>query len=101
MIVVNAKIVADENTIAAMKSAIAAMEIASRAEEGCEYYTFSVELNDPNVMRITERWLTAAALQAHFTTPHMAEFQAAMAAHPPREVSAIFYEANEIPNPAA
>lgn len=99
MIIVNAKIVADENTIAAMKSAIATMETASRAEPGCDDYTFSVELNDPNVLRITERWHDEASLKAHFATPHMAAFQAAMGAHPPREVTALFYDAKEVPAP--
>lgn len=99
MIVVNAKIESDANNIAAMKDAIAAMEAASQAEDGCEDYTFSVELNNPNVLRITERWATSDALTAHFATPHMAEFQAAMGAHPPKSVSAHFYEATEIEFP--
>ena len=65
------------------------------AEPGCDDYTFSVELNDPNVMRITERWHDMDALADHFNTPHMAAFQQAMQAHPPKEVSANFYEASE------
>ena len=56
MIVVNATIEATEDTISAMQDAIAAMEQASRAEAGCYDYTFSVELNNPAVMRITEQW---------------------------------------------
>lgn len=99
MIVVNATVEADEATIAALQPTIATMEAASRAEAGCEDYTFSVELNNPGVLRITERWQTADALKAHFLTPHMAEFQAAMAAHPPKSVSALCYEADEIPLP--
>ena len=92
MIIVNAKIEADVATIAALKSAVAAMETASRAEAGCDDYTFSVELNDPNVLRITERWHSADALKAHFLTPHMAVFQAAMGAHPPKAVTALCYD---------
>ena len=52
------------------------METASRAEEGCLDYTFSIELSDPAVIRITDKWATVEALKAHFNTPHMAEFQA-------------------------
>jgi len=99
MIVVNARIQADPTTIAALKPAIAAMETASRAEAGCEDYTFSVELNDPGVIRITERWRDMAALAAHFGTPHMAAFGAAMQAHRPQSVAAHCYEATEIALP--
>ena len=71
----------------------------SRAEPGCEDYCFSVELNDPGVLRITERWRDMAALIAHFATPHMATFGAALGAHPPKSVEARCYEANEVPLP--
>lgn len=101
MIVVNAIIRASEATIAATKDAIATMEAASQAEEGCYDYTFSVELNNPNVMRITERWENMAALEAHFATPHMAAFQAALGANPPESVEAKFYEVTEVPPPGA
>ena len=96
MIVVNATVQADAETIEKMKSAIAAMEDASRAEEGCEDYTFSVELSDPTRLRITERWTSKEALSAHFGTSHMARFQAAMGENPPQGIKAHFYEAQEI-----
>ena len=99
MIVVQAKIESTEDSIAAMKAAINAMETASQAEDGCYDYTFSVELNDPTVLRITEKWENMAALEAHFATPHMAEFQAAMGANPPKSVEAKFFEATEVPGP--
>ncbi len=101
MIVVNARIEAGAESIEAMRDAIAAMEAASRAEDGCEDYTFSVELGNPEVLRITERWRDMAALQTHFATAHMAAFQAAMAAHPPKSVTAHFYDATEVPGPGA
>ncbi len=101
MIIVNATIVSDADSIRAMQPAIAEMEKASQAEAGCEDYTFSVELNNPDVLRITERWVDMAALQNHFSLPHMAMFQKAMAANPPKEVSAHFYEATEVPGPGS
>ncbi len=101
MIVVNAVIKATAETIAAMKDAIATMETASRAEAGCHDYTFSVELNNPNVLRITEKWESMDDLKAHFGMPHMADFQAAMAANPPEGVEAKFYEVKEVPPPGA
>ena len=99
MIVVNAVITATADTIAALKDAIAAMETASRAEPGCHDYTFSVELNNPDVLRITEKWASMEDLQAHFAMPHMADFQAAMAANPPQAVEAKFYEVTEVTPP--
>ena len=101
MIVVNAIIETTEADITAMKSAIADMEVASQAEQGCWDYTFSVELNDPAKLRITERWESMEALQAHFQTPHMATFQAAMGANPPLNLDVKFFDAKEMPSPFA
>lgn len=101
MIVVNAVIESTEADIDAMKDAIAKMESASRAEEGCYDYTFSVELNNPTVLRITEKWENMDALAAHFNEPHMADFQAAMGANPPKSVTASFYEATEVGPPGS
>jgi quinol monooxygenase YgiN len=99
MIVVNAVLESSEVDIAALKDAIAAMERASRAEAGCVDYTFSVELNRPGTLRVTERWESIEALQRHFAEPHMAEFQKVLASHPLKSARAHFYEAEEIDVP--
>lgn len=99
MIVVNALIESTEADIEALKGALATMESASKLEAGCQDYTFSVELQNPNVLRITERWDTLEALKGHFTTEHMAAFQGAIGAHPPIRLDAKFFEAEEIPSP--
>lgn len=96
MIVVNAIVQSAEEDIAALKSAIATMEQASRAEDGCLDYTFSVELNDPTVLRITEKWDKLESLQAHMQVPHMAAFQEAMGGNPPKSMDLKFYEVQEI-----
>jgi quinol monooxygenase YgiN len=96
MIVVNAVVTTRKEDIDALHSAISAMETASRAEAGCDDYTFSVELNDPNTLRITEKWQTVEALKEHFATPHMAEFQKSMGAHPPVAMDVKIYETQEI-----
>ena len=54
------------------------MVAASRAEQGCRQYRFSVDLDDANVVHVFEEWDSAEALEVHFATPHMAEFQAAL-----------------------
>ena len=96
MIVVNARIQTSADTVAALKDAILTMQNATLKEDGCEDYSFSVELADPGAIRVVERWTTKEALSAHFKTPHMDAFLAAMQAHPSREASAHFYEATEI-----
>jgi quinol monooxygenase YgiN len=99
MIVINARIAMDAAGIAQLKEAIRVMEVASRAEPGCRDYTFSVELNDPDTLRITELWDDMPALAAHFATPHMAEFGQALQAHPPKSLDVHCYEAKEVPLP--
>ena len=99
MIVVNARIDTTPEAVEAMREAIVAMQAASLAEDGCEDYNFAVELADPGAIRLTERWTSKEALAAHFQAPHMAEFQAAMQANPPRGVVAHFYDATEIEMP--
>tara|TARA_E500000331_G_scaffold352448_1_gene401063 strand:- start:1078 stop:1362 length:285 start_codon:yes stop_codon:yes gene_type:complete len=88
-----------EENIAALRDALSEMEAASRAEEGCDDFTYSVELNNPDVIRITERWESMDALAAHFKAPHMAKVQAATQQHPPKSSYAYFYEATEVAPP--
>lgn len=99
MIVVNGVVVSTVENINATRAAISTMEAASRKEKGCHDYTFSIELNDPSVMRITESWDSMEALTAHFGTPHMVAFRAALAAHPPTSLNVKFYEAREVTPP--
>lgn len=99
MIIVNVRIESNPETVEALRESILTMQTATLEEEGCEDYAFSVELANPGALRITERWTSKEALSAHFQTPHMATFQAAMQAHPPGNVTPHFYEATEIDMP--
>ncbi len=99
MIIVNVRIESTPEAVEAMRDTILSMQTATLEEEGCEDYSFSVELANPGALRVTERWASQAALSAHFQTPHMATFQAAMQANPPVAVDAHFYEATEIDRP--
>jgi quinol monooxygenase YgiN len=47
-------------------------------ESGCVRYRFYADLADPNLFLLFEEWETEAALRAHFQTPHMARFTAAL-----------------------
>ena len=99
MIVVNVTMGFSEDDIASLKPMLSKMEEASRAESGCDDYTFSVEVNNPDVLRITERWHSMDALTEHFKSPHMADFRAAMANFTVKSRQAYFYEASEIDPP--
>lgn len=67
-----------EGALEAGRAALETMVAASRAEEGCIDYAYSLDLSDPSILRITEKWADEAALAAHFQTPHMAAFQQAL-----------------------
>jgi quinol monooxygenase YgiN len=62
---------------AAAVAAMVTMQRASQAEDGCTYYRFMQDLEDPNTLHIFEQWDSDEALKAHFGAPHMAAFQAA------------------------
>jgi quinol monooxygenase YgiN len=48
---------------------------ASRAEAGCLDYAYSVDVLDPGLIRVAERWESRDALAAHFKTAHMATWR--------------------------
>jgi quinol monooxygenase YgiN len=45
---------------------------ATRAEPGCLYYSYALDLIEPDLLRISERWADEASFEAHMQTPHMA-----------------------------
>ncbi len=59
-------------------AAAANMRQASLAEPGCRQYRFGFALDDSDVILVFEEWDDQAALDAHFRTPHMVEFTAAL-----------------------
>jgi quinol monooxygenase YgiN len=65
---------------------------ATRAEPGCLEYTIAADLDDPARFVIFEKWASPEALESHFETPHMAEFQAAMAGLGVRRLDVERYE---------
>jgi quinol monooxygenase YgiN len=99
MIVIHATVTTTPGTADALRSAIAEMEQASRAEPGCIEYVFTSALNDPANLRIFEQWRDVDALKAHFATSHMQAFNAAMQKHPPKNVAVKMFEATELPFP--
>lgn len=51
---------------------------ASRAEGGCIDYTYALDVLDPQIMRVLERWQSWDALEAHFREPHMETWRTAL-----------------------
>ena len=101
MLIVHAEIESSADDIAELRPAIVEMQKASQTEPGCISYTFNVELADPDKVRVVEQWESMDALKAHFTTPHMATFQQAMAKYPAKGMQVKLYEvAQELDFPA-
>lgn len=75
MIVVAGRVqVKPEHRDEAIRRAIA-ISRDSEAEEGCLSYRFYTDLENPSVFFIFEEWESQEALNAHFQTPHLKEFQ--------------------------
>ena len=53
-----------------------AMIAASRAEAGCIDYAYAQDLSDPALVRVVERWVSKAALEAHFASAHLTAWRA-------------------------
>lgn len=94
MLIVLAKAKVGADAMPAAKAAIADMVAASNAEEGCITYAFTQDILDPGVIHIVEKWTDDAALAAHFATPHMAVFGAAIAALDFQVIEAVKYHAD-------
>ncbi len=79
MIIVEGHVrLADANDIERVRTAAAAQIAASRAEPGCIDYTYSIDVLDPQVMRVLERWKSWGDLEDHFKQPHMDAWRAAL-----------------------
>jgi len=96
MIVVVVEVKVESGAAAKVKDAVAKMETATRAEPGCETYAFSVDLNDDTTIRVIERWGSPDDIKSHMASPHMAEFNSAMAAIRPKGLDIKMYEVREV-----
>jgi quinol monooxygenase YgiN len=76
MIVIEGTVRIPPENLAAARPVMEQMIRASRAEAGCLDYAYSVDVLDPGLIRVTERWESREALAAHFKTAHMATWRA-------------------------
>ncbi|WP_372572859.1 putative quinol monooxygenase [Ruegeria jejuensis] len=60
------------------KAAVQKMVAETLKEDGCRIYEFSQVIGSETRFRVYEEWDSLSALQAHFETPHMAEFRATL-----------------------
>ena len=95
MLIVLAKATVPAGALDAAREAIATMVAASRNEEGCIDYTFTTDVLDPTSLHIVEKWRDDDALKFHFTTPHMAAFQAAIAGTGVQVTEALKFQADD------
>lgn len=73
MLVVIATLMAKPEKREVLSAALAKAAAASRGDAGCLSYSFTVDLEDENRFISVETWADQASLDAHFTTPHLAE----------------------------
>ena len=53
---------------------------ASRAESGCLAYTYSADIAEPGLFHVHEEWDNHDALDRHFASSHMRQWQSARTA---------------------
>lgn len=76
MIVIEGTVRVPPDRVAEARAAMEQMIRASRAEAGCIDYAYAIDVLDPGLIRVSERWETRDALAAHFKTAHMATWRA-------------------------
>ena len=83
--------------LAVAREAMTAMIEASRAEPGCLEYAYAVDLLDPGLVRVIERWSDRACFDAHLTSSHLRAWRSAWAAIGVYDRRLRFYEAEAQP----
>lgn len=72
MIIVTGTVRFGDGEIERLRNDLAHNVEATRRESGCDHYTYGVDLQDPNLLHVSERWQDEAAMDAHMGTAHMA-----------------------------
>ena len=76
MIVVSGRFRLPLERISDARPYMAKVIAASSAEPGCRVYSYAEAIDEPGLFRVYEEWDDQAALEAHFTSSHMREWQA-------------------------
>lgn len=75
MLIVAGSITTEANGRDTFLEAVAPMVAATRREDGCHEYAFTPDPDDANRVLLYELWEDQAALEGHFVSAHMAEWQ--------------------------
>ena len=78
MIIVNGTVRFGAGKLAGLKEALARNIAATRAEAGCLSYAYGIDVEDEDLVHVSEQWESEAAIDAHMGAPHMAEMMAAI-----------------------
>ena len=78
MIVVVGRVRTDADKRADLVRVGQTVAAASRQEPGCISYQVCQDSEDEDAFVFVEQWESEEALQAHFATPHISEFMAAI-----------------------
>jgi quinol monooxygenase YgiN len=98
MIIVNGTVRFGAGEIDRLKGAMARNVEATRAEEGCEHYSYSVDISDPNLLHVAERWSDDKAIERHMASPHMGAFMAEVGASKVESMSIKAYQSSFLRN---
>jgi quinol monooxygenase YgiN len=77
------------------RPAMQRMISGSRTEPGCIDYSYAQDVLDSGLIHVTEVWSDREALDAHFRSPHIADWRASWAALGIGERNLMLYEAGE------
>lgn len=94
MIIVNGTVRFGAGEIERLRGAMERNVEATRAEEGCEHYAYAVDVSDPNLLHVSERWSDDSAIERHMASPHMGEFMALVGASKIESMSIKAYESS-------
>lgn len=78
MIIIHAQFPIDPNRREAALEVFQALVEASQAEANTIEYSAATDIQNPNLVRFTERYESEADLEAHGETDHVAEFREAL-----------------------
>jgi quinol monooxygenase YgiN len=78
VIIIIARAEFDPARLDELQPALDAMMRATWEESGCLSYSMAIESRAEGICTIVERWESEESLKAHFASPHMAVFQAAI-----------------------
>ena len=63
-----------EGDLPRLQSTFDEFTTVTRAQPGCEHYSLSTDVKDPNVIRVVEIWTDRASQSMHLVGDHMVTF---------------------------